>query len=140
MAGRLAGPRYARAVTEAELALRREIFEAFARTGEPPGLEPSAELRSLADQHVVVLDGRRIHMAHPFAGHHDGTRVESAGRTWWGNCAWDGLGIAAALGLREATVTSGDVTLPVHDGHVAGDAVFHVAVPARHWWDDIGFT
>ena len=20
------------------------------------------------------------------------------------------------------------------------DAVFHVLVPARHWWDDIGFT
>ena len=129
-------------MTAAELALRRDIFAAFARTGEPPQLEPSRELRALADQHVVVLDGdgRGIHMAHPFAGHHDGTRVDAAGRSWWGNCAWDGLGIVAALGLREATLASGDVTLHVRDGDVAGDAVFHVAVPARHWWDDIGFT
>ena len=128
-------------MNEAELALRRDIFAAFARTGEPPALESGPDLRSLADQHVVVLDDDgRVHMAHPFAGHHDGTRVESGGKTWWGNCAWDGLGIVAALGLREATVTSGDVTLRVEDGDVAGHAVFHVAVPARHWWDDIGFT
>ncbi len=26
------------------------------------------------------------------------------------------------------------------DGAVAGDAVFHVAVPAARWWEDIGFT
>lgn len=127
-------------MNEAELALRREIFEAFARTGEPPVLEPGAELRSLAAQHVVVLDGAHVHMAHPFAGHHDGTRVASDGRTWWGNCAWDGLGIVAALGLRSATLTSGDVTLRVVDGDVVDDALFHVAVPARHWWDDIGHT
>ena len=48
----------------------------------------------------------RIVMAHPFAVHRTGARVDAGGHTWWGNCAWDGLGIVAALGLREATVTS----------------------------------
>ena len=128
----------------AELALQHEIYDAFAHTGEPPALELSPELRSLAAQHIVVLEAEysaHIWMAHPFAGHHGGTRVKSGDRTWWGNCAWDGLGIVAALGLSGvAIVTSGDVTLRVADGDVVDDAIFHIAVPARHWWDDIGFT
>jgi hypothetical protein len=28
----------------------------------------------------------------------------------------------------------------VRDGAINSGAVFHVAVPARHWWDDIAFT
>jgi hypothetical protein len=129
-------------VTTDELALRREIFLAFAATGAPPPVSDSPALRGLAARHVVVLaeDPLRVHMAHPFAGHREGTRVDADGDTWWGNCAWDGLGIVAALGLREATVTSGAVTVEIRDGRAVGDAVFHVAVPARHWWDDIGHT
>jgi hypothetical protein len=79
-------------------------------------------------------------MAHPFAAHRDGARVDAGGRTWWGNCAWDALGIVAALGLRDATIASGGVTLAVRDGRVDDGALFHVAVPARDWWADIGFT
>ena len=79
-------------------------------------------------------------MAHPFANHAHGARVDAQGRTWWGNCAWDAFGIVAALRLREATVTAQDLTLRVHDDRVEGDAVFHVLVPAAHWWDDIAFT
>jgi hypothetical protein len=114
---------------------------AFAETGSAPEVEDDETLRALADRHVVALgDDGRILMAHPFAGHRDGTRVDSGGRTWWGNCAWDGLGIVAALGLREATIAGNGVTLEVRDGGVRGRAVFHVAVPARQWWDDIAFT
>ena len=76
-------------------------------------------------------------MAHPFANHTDGARVDSGGRTWWGNCAWDAFGIVAALDLPEATITAQGITLDPHDDD---GAVFHVLVPASHWWDDIGFT
>jgi len=131
-------------MTERELALRRRIVTAFAETGEPPELPDGPALRSLAAQHVVVLEqaggAPRIRMAHPFAGHREGARVDAGVRTWWGNCAWDGLGIVAALGLPAATVTSHGVTLRVQAGAVGDDAVFHIAVPARHWWDDIAFT
>jgi hypothetical protein len=131
-------------MTERELALRRRIVTAFAETGEPPELPDGPVLRSLAAQHVVVFEhaggAPRIRMAHPFAGHREGARVDAGARTWWGNCAWDGLGIVAALGLPAATVTSHGVTLRVEAGAVRDDAVFHIAVPARHWWDDIGFT
>ena len=62
-------------------------------------------------------------------------------REWYGNCAWDGLGIVAALGLREVDVSSGGVTLRVRDGSVVDEGErFHVAVPAARWWDDIAFT
>jgi hypothetical protein len=122
------------AVNEHDLALRRAILESFAATGEPG---EHGDVRSLADRHVVVLDDEgRILMAHPFAAHRDGARVDAGGRTWWGNCAWDGFGIVAALGLRDATVTAQGITVGEDSHH----AVFHVLVPARHWWDDIGFT
>ena len=124
-----------RSVARMDLGLRAEIFAAFAETGAPPPLPDSPGLRELAERHVIVLDeAGRIRMAHPFAAHHDGARVEAGGRTWWGNCAWDGYGIAAALGLSAAEITAQGITVGL-DG---GEAVFHVAVPARRWWDDIG--
>jgi hypothetical protein len=119
-------------VDEHDLRLRRALFEAFA-AGAPL---PEADYRSLAAQHVVALDANGdVLMAHPFANHTDGARVDSDGRTWWGNCAWDAFGIVAALGLTDATITAQGITLPRDD-----DAVFHVLVPASHWWDDIAFT
>jgi hypothetical protein len=130
-------------MTPDELEVRRTIVTAFAATGEPPDIAtlPGDVLAALADHHVIVLRDGRIHMAHPFAGHHDGTRVTAPdGRTWWGNCAWDGLGIVAALALHDATVDSCGITLHVRDGAVSGDARFHVLVPAAQWWHDIEHT
>ena len=133
-------------MNERELALRREIFDAFARTGAPPEVDDMPTLRALAERHVVVLDDEgRIAMAHPFAAERPGaTRVEARSGAaparsaaspgvWFGNCAWDGLGIVAALGLADARGESGGLTVDEAEA-------FHVAVPARHWWDDIGHT
>jgi Alkylmercury lyase len=129
-------------VTERELALRRTIFDAFAATGEPPPVDDTAALRSLAQQHVVVLDeDDRIVMAHPFAAHDRGARVEAGARAWRGSCAWDAFGIVAALGLEEALVTDASrVRIAFREGHPVDEAVFHVQVPAARWWADIGFT
>ena len=129
-------------MTGDQLALRAEIFRAFAATGAPPELPDSPELRALAERHVVVLDrDGRIVMAHPFAAHADGARVDADGRTWWGNCAWDGFGIVHALGLAEATVTAQGIAVDVAGGvPEESTAVFDVAVPAAHRWDDIAHT
>ena len=122
-------------MTEEQLALRRTIFEAFAATGEPPPLRDSPDLRALEAAHVVVLDrDARIVMAHPFAAHRDGARVDAGRRTWWGNCAWDAYGIVHALGLRDATITAQGLTTDVPG------VVFEVAVPAARWWDDVEHT
>ena len=66
--------------------------------------------------------------------------MQSGGRQWWGNCAWDAFGIVAALNLDEATITAQDITVEVRGDETNGDADFHVLVPAAHWWEDIGFT
>ena len=99
-------------------------------------------LHSLAEQHVVVLDDAdRIVMAHPFAAHDRGARVDAGDRSWRGSCAWDAFGIVAALGLHDAVVTDASgIRVMFEAGRPAGDAVFHVAVPAAQWWADIGFT
>src|SRR3954452_3779928 len=129
-------------VTREQLALRRRIFRAFAETGAAPELPRSPELRALADRHVVVLDDEGgIVMAHPCASHTAGARVDASGRTWWGNCAWDGFGIVHALRLPEATVTAQGIAVRVRNGMPEPtDAVFAVTVPAARWWEDIAHT
>ena len=129
-------------MTEAQLHLRRRIFAAFAATGAPPPLPDSPDLRALAERHVVVLDDdARIVMAHPFAAHTWGARVDAGDRTWWGNCAWDGFGIVHALGLDDATVTAQGIAVRVAGGvPEESGAVFEVAVPAARWWEDVAHT
>jgi len=129
-------------VTGEQLALRAEIFRAFAATGAPPELPDNPDLRALAERHVLVLDADgRIRMAHPFAAHTEGARVDADGRTWWGNCAWDGFGIVHALALRTATVTAQGIEVRVQDGvPEETGVVFDVAVPAARWWEDIAHT
>ena len=104
----------------------------------------TAALHALADYHGVVLhpNSAKIWVIHPFATMPTNfvVRADTGAGEWWGNCAWDGLGIVAALGLRSASVTSGDVTLHVRDGALMDNVLFHVAVPAAHWWDDIEHT
>lgn len=132
MAADLSGP---------TLALRREIMATFAATGAPPEVRGHPALDELAAAHIVVIDAEgRIRMAHPFAAPGGAAEVTAGRRRWWGSCAWDGLGVVAALELADATVAGNGVTLRVHDGEVLDDAWFHVAVPAARWWEDIAHT
>lgn len=107
-----------------------------------------AALHQLAAGRVLILapnDGK-IWAANPFCAVPSGFRVNAMGKRYWAICAWDALGIAAAL-HSDATITApcGDcstpLTLEIREGAVRGDrAVVHFAIPARHWWDNIGFT
>jgi hypothetical protein len=128
-------------MTERALALRLCIMRSFALTGSPPSLagEDPALVRELVDGHAIVLDDAgAVRMAHPFAAHTTGARVSADGRDWWGNCAWDGLGIVAAIGLSGAVVESNGVAVAADDPDPS--VLFHVAVPARQWWDDIALA
>ncbi len=136
------------------------IYEHFADTGSRPSAEDVAArvgvgrsevretLARLRAQRVLVLepDGESIRMAPPFSGVPTQHRVTSAGKSYFANCAWDALGIPAAL-HRPATVHSRceqsmePLELSVtKEGPEASDWLFHSVVPAAHWWDDIGFT
>jgi hypothetical protein len=85
-------------------------------------------------------------MLNPFSCVPTAYRVRAAGRWWYGNCAWDALGICAALHADGDVHTScpdcGEpLAVSVRDGALdRDDLLFHCLVPARQWWDDIVFT
>jgi hypothetical protein len=97
--------------------------------------------QSLADEHRIALveDGNRVWMAHPFSGVPTAYRAVSGERSWFANCAWDSLAILSMLGDGEA-VGEGGLVWKVRQGVVAPDGLVRLVVPARHFWDDIGFT
>lgn len=145
---------------ERELEVKLAIYRHFAATGSRPSvgdvasrldaarpevLESFGRLRA---QRVLVLEADResIRMAPPFSGVPTQHRVIAAGVSYYANCAWDALGIPAAL-QRPAIVYSRceqslePLELAVSQrGPEACDWLFHCVVPAARWWDDIVFT
>jgi len=140
--------------------LRLAIYRFFVEHQRAPSLDDLASVcgwpyASVADacealdrEHVIVLDRwtRELRMAMPFSAVPTAFRTTIGERSWWANCAWDALGIAAMLGA-DATVrshcpgTREPLTLAVHGGEVAdADAVVHFLLPARGWWHEIEFT
>ena len=140
--------------------VRLYIFRHAAETGRVPQPGQTADalrrtedeireaLKHLAEGKVLILapnDGN-IWAANPFCAVNSGFRVQANGRTYWGICIWDSLGIPVALG-KNAVITApcgdcGDpMSLEVRDGRlVRSEGVIHFAVAAHHWWDNIGFT
>jgi hypothetical protein len=105
-------------------------------------------LLRLAAGKVLILapnDGR-IWAAAPFCAVPSSFRVESNNVAYSAICIWDALGIAATL-HQDSSVNAicGDcgapMTLEVSDNAlVRSEGVIHFGVPARSWWDNIGFT
>lgn len=108
--------------------------------------DAASALRRLHDAHRLVLstDGGSVAMAHPFSGFDTGYSATIGERVWSANCGWDAFAILAMLGDGEVCAVSPlDGTRSrwaVADGAVRGEGVIHFLVPARHFWDDIGFT
>jgi len=121
--------------TVAETAASLGIAEDRARAG----------YRALDRRHALFLErgGETIRMAHPFSGVPTPFRVRANGRAYWANCAWDALGIPAALhadAAIEARAAEDDapIRLAVAGGRVlGGDEVVHFPRPFRVWYDDL---
>lgn len=121
-----------------------EIAAALGR----PQSEVEQALRQLAADKVLILapNGGNIWAANPFCAVPSPFRVETRGRSYWGICIWDALGIAAALGMDAVIRAScGDCSEPmqleIKEGKLTrSEGIIHFAVPAHHWWDNIGFT
>ena len=148
------------AADEIDVAVKLAVYRTFAESGESPTVkdvsrragagerEVLASFAHLRSQRLLLLepDGATIRMAPPFSGIPTQHRVQSEGVTYFANCAWDALGIPAAL-HRTAVVDSrceqsGEpLFLAVGTrGPVASDWLFHCLVPAVHWWTDLVFT
>lgn len=145
---------------ELELKAKLAIYEHFAAMGSRPSVEDVASrvgatlprvreiFSQLRAQRVLVLeaDGETIRMAPPFSGVPTQHRVTAAGVSYYANCAWDALGIPAAL-HQPATVQSRceqslePLELAVSElGPESSDWLFHCVAPVSKWWDDIVFT
>ena len=140
--------------------VKTAVYAWFARTGAGPAVGELAEqlgctvadVRSayarLRASRVLLLeaDGETIRMAPPFSGVPTSHVVEVDDRSYFANCAWDALGVPAAL-HREGTVHSrcGQSGEPLRL-HVGLDSpepspwLFHCLVPAARWWVDLVFT
>lgn len=127
---------------------RAPTAEEVAKTTGLSSADVEAVWRELHRAHALVLNAAttEIRMANPFSAVPTAYRVEAAGRWWYGNCAWDALGICAALHadgrIESSCPDCGEpITLEVRDQRPDGERLlFHCLVPAAHWWDDIVFT
>ena len=143
-----------------DLEVKLAVYRHFAATGKRPTADQVAEdvasdvsgvvgaYGRLRMQRVLLLepDGASIRMAPPFSGVPTQHVVEAGDVTYFANCAWDALGIPAALGMP-ATVRSRceqsfeSLRLDVGaDGPGRSDWLFHCLVPAARWWEDLVFT
>jgi hypothetical protein len=144
-----------------DLDVRRHVYFSIVANGRPPTVEETAQTFAVTEQDVAAAYGRLqdahalalhpgtsdVWMAHPFCFAPTPHRVKAGGRVWTATCAWDALGIPGALhgdGTidSECACCADPLPLEVVGGEVARGAelLVHLLVPARHWWDDIGFT
>ena len=142
-----------------ERSVRAIVLTRLRDSGEAPGLGELASalgapkdsvkgaLHALAAEHRLALvpGTDRVWMAHPFSGLPSDFLVTIRDRRWFANCVWDGLlSILALLGdgtLETHSPATGEpIKLTASMGAVTGEALVHFLVPARRFWDDIGFT
>jgi hypothetical protein len=143
-----------------DASVKLAVYRHFAETGRRPSPQDVASragsdvtsvlgaYQRLRGQRVLVLeaDGASIRMAPPFSGVPTQHVVTVGTIRYFANCAWDVLGVPAAL-HRPGVVTSrcaqSGEALHLHvglDGPEPCDWLFHCLVPAAKWWDDIVFT
>jgi len=147
-------------ISEQDLAVRTFVYQQFVQTARPPTVAETAvqfnlsetEARScyqrLHDHHFFFLEPgtTSVLMANPFSAVPTKFQVQVGPVAYWANCAWDMLGIPAALhqdaviearyedggGTAVLTITNG---LLQHEG-----GVIHFPLPVRHWYDDLILT
>ena len=144
----------------ADIELRTVTYRLFVEQGRAPttdevGRAAGATVdeveqgwRRLHDAHALVLNsaGTELRMANPFSAVPSAYRVQAGARWWYANCAWDAVGICAALhvdGRIESSCPDCGEPLAVGVRDERPDderLLFHCFVPARQWWEDIVFT
>lgn len=112
--------------------------------------DADASFARMIEGHVFIprKDSHEIYAYDPFCVGPTDFFVTAAGRVWFGICAWDALGIPAALGEAGVIETHcPDCDEPVVVALDANGAtelqtwtVMQVGVPARDFWKDIYFT
>jgi hypothetical protein len=140
--------------------VRAFVYNHFADTALPPGVEETAQYfnieigeaaalyKELHNRHALFLEPETliIRMANPFSGIPTDFKVQANGKTYYANCAWDMLGIPAALqsdAIIEAVCTESNDTVQfeVNNGQITGQQLLvHFPLPFSRWYDDLVFT
>ena len=143
-----------------DTAVKLAVYRTTAQVGSVPHIAQVAELvgataaavkdayARLRAQRLLLLeaDGITIRMAPPFSGVPTQHRVTVDGVEFFANCAWDALGIPAAMrrpGLVRSRCEASLEPLVLEvdlDGPASSSWLFHCLVPAAKWWDDLAFT
>ena len=145
---------------EFDIQVKLAVYRHFSEQGNRPSPQDvarhvGADVESVLEayqrlraQRLLVLeaDGSSIRMASPFSGVPTQHVVEAGGIRYFANCAWDALGIPAALqkpGMVHSRCEQSSEPLQLNvslQGPEPSDWLFHCLVPAARWWDDIVFT
>lgn len=146
--------------TDLDGAVRLHVYERFLEAGLPPtteetaetlgitGEEAAASYRRLAEGRAIVLapGTTNIWMANPLSATPTPFWVETSRGSYYGSCIWDAFGVVAMLGGSGAVLTQcpdcgEELRLTVTGGSPAkAEAVAHFSVPARRWWQNIGYA
>jgi hypothetical protein len=140
--------------------IRAFVYQHFAETTRPPRVdelalrfaltqeEAASAYEQLHARHAFFLQPgtHSVRMANPFSGVETSFNVHIKDKMYFANCAWDSLGIPAALHadaeVEAVCAQSGEaIHLTVSQGQ-AGDseALVHFLIPFRNWYDDLSFT
>ena len=140
--------------------IRHYVYSHFAGTTHPPSVDVTARhfnisteeateyYKELHDRHAFFLepDTLAIRMANPVSGIPTDFKVHANDKTYNANCAWDMLGIPAALhmdAIIEAVCTESNETvqLEIKNGQITNyDLLIHFPLPFARWYDDLVFT
>ena len=104
--------------------------------------------KELHNRHAFFLDLETltIRMANPFSGIPTDFKIRANDKTYFANCAWDMIGIPAALhadAVIEAICTESNETvqLEVKEGRITNfQLLIHFPLPFARWYDDLVFT
>jgi len=144
--------------------VRHFVYNHFADTTRPPSVDETANhfnisveeaselYKELHNRHAFFLEPETltIRMANPFSGIPTDFKVHANGKTYFANCAWDMLGIPAALhcdAVIEAVFTESNesVQLEIRNGNIyalggLSKMRIHFPLPFARWYDDLVFT
>ncbi len=145
--------------------VRHFVYSHFADTTRPPSVEETAHhfnisveeagelYKELNIRHSIFLEPETltIRMANPFSGIPTDFRVHVNRKTYYANCAWDMLGIPAALhcdAVIDAVFTESNETvqLEVKGGKITShqftntQLLVHFPLAFSRWYDDLVFT
>lgn len=140
--------------------IRHFVYQHFADTTHAPSVDETAAYfnisveeatdyyKELHNRHALFLDldSMTVRMANPFSGIPTDFKVHANGKTYYANCAWDMLGIPAALhtdAVIDAVCTESNKTVQIEikNGRVSdSNLLIHFPLPFARWYDDLVFT